>query len=66
MRKIALEMVVQNGVLCLICQSYDLILIDRPIGAFCTGRNSLFPARGVRGQALAFYKDWISIVKSIT
>ena len=51
-------------VLCLIFQSYDLILIDQATGTSYTGSNSLFPARRMREQAFSFYTDCINIVRA--
>ena len=45
----------KDGILCLIFQNYDLILIEEATGDCYDSRNSLFPARGMRGQDLTFY-----------
>jgi hypothetical protein len=42
MRKIALEMVLKNGVLCVIFQSYDLILIDQATGVLYRQKEIVF------------------------
>jgi len=47
LRKLLLKWLYKDGVLCLIFQRYELILIEEVTGTSYNGRNSLFPARGV-------------------
>jgi len=57
-----LKWLYKDGILCLIFQSYDLILIEEAAGTSYNRKRSLFPARTMRGQAFPFYTDCIIIV----